>query len=99
MEKLFDISAYCFSPRPKVESSLLKFTPKKKYFEIKNAKNLEMITRVFFNQRRKKIKKPLSQLFKNYDKIAKKLNLNLDLRPQNLSFDTYYLLTKELENL
>ena len=32
VEKVFDISAYCFSPRPKVESSLLKFTPKKKIF-------------------------------------------------------------------
>ena len=32
VEKIIDVSAYCFSPRPKVESSLLKFTTKKKYF-------------------------------------------------------------------
>ena len=99
VEKVFDISAYCFSPRPKVESSLLKFTPKKKYFEIKDAKNLEMITRVFFNQRRKKIKKPINFLFKNKLDILKKLSLDLNLRPQNISPEIFYELTREYENL
>ena len=99
VEKVFDISANCFFPRPKVESSLLKFTPKKKYFEIKDAKNLEMITRVFFNQRRKMIKNPLRQLFKNPYMIAKKLNLDIDLRPQNLSPLDYFKITKKYEDL
>ena len=99
VEKIFDISAYCFSPRPKVESSLLKFTPKKKYFEIKDAKNLEMITRVFFNQRRKKIKNSFNQIFSDSKYFAEKLNLDLNLRPQNLSPSTYYLITKQYENL
>ena len=98
-EKLFDISAYCFSPRPKVESSLLKFTPKKKYFKIKDAKNLEMITRVFFNQRRKKIKNSFNQIFSDSKYFSEKLNLDLNLRPQNLSPSTYYLITKQYENL
>ncbi len=99
VEKIFDISAYCFSPRPKVESSLLKFTPKEKYFEIKDAKNLEMITRVFFNQRRKKIKNSFNQIFSDSKYFAEKLNLDLNLRPQNLSPSTYYLITKQYENL
>ena len=99
MEKLFDISAYCFSPRPRVESSLLKFTPKEKCFEIKDAKNLEMITRVFFNQRRKKIKNSFNQIFSDSKYFAEKLNLDLNLRPQNLSPSTYYLITKQYENL
>ena len=58
-----------------------------------------MITRVFFNQRRKMIKKPFSQIFKNPSQIVKKLNIDLNLRPQNLSPDTYYKITKEYENL
>ena len=99
IEKITDIKPSSFKPKPKVDSSLLIFTPKENFIKLDNPKNLEKVTRVFFNQRRKKIKKPLSQLFKNYEKIAEKLNLNLDLRPQNLTFDTYYLLTKELENL
>ena len=99
VKKIFDISPYCFYPKPKVESSLLKFTPKEKSFEIKDAKNLEMITRVFFNQRRKKIKNSFNQIFSDSKYFAEKLNLDLNLRPQNLSPSTYYLITKQYENL
>ena len=99
VEKIFDISANCFSPRPKVESSLLKFTPKKKYFEINDPKNLEKITRIFFNQRRKKIKNSFNQLFSDSKYFSEKLNLDLNLRPQNLSPSAYYLITKQYENL
>ena len=94
-----NISLNSFFPKPKIESSLLIFSPKNKFFKIKNPKNLEMITRIFFNQRRKMIKKPFSQIFKNSFQIAKKLNINLNLRPQNLSPDTYYKITKEYESL
>ena len=45
------------------------------------------------------IKKPLSILFKNKDEISKKLKLNLNLRPQNLSPLDYFKLCKEYENL
>lgn len=99
VKKMLNINASCFVPKPKVESTLLKFAPKKNYFKLKNSKNLETITRVFFNQRRKKIKNPLNQLFKKSDKVIEKLKLNLDLRPQNLSPETYYELAKEYENL
>ena len=99
VKKILNINSSCFIPKPKVESTLLKFTPKKNYFKLKNSKNLETITRVFFNQRRKKIKNPLNQLFKKSDKVIEKLKLNLDLRPQNLSPETYYELAKEYENL
>jgi len=99
IKKIININASCFNPSPKVESTLLKFTPKKNYLKLKNSKNLETITRVFFNQRRKKIKNPLRQLFKKSDMIIDKLKLNTELRPQNLSPETYYMITKEYENL
>ena len=99
IKKIININASCFDPRPKVESTLLKFTPKKKYLKLKNSKNLEIITRVFFNQRRKKIKKSLKQLFKKSEVIIEKLKLNIELRPQNLSPETYYMIAREYENL
>ena len=99
VKKIFDIKPYSFYPKPKVESSLLVFSPKEDYLQLKNSKTLEKITRIFFNQRRKKIKKPYNQLFENNVEYAKKLNINLDLRPQNLDHETYYLLAKEFENL
>ena len=99
VKKITDVKPSSFKPKPKVESTLLLFTPKIKFFKLKNSESIEDVTRIFFNQKRKKIKKPLNKLFKNSDQIAKKLNLNLDLRPQNLDFQIYYLLAKELEDL
>ena len=99
IEKICDIKPDCFSPKPKIDSSLLFFSPKKNFFEIKNPKNLEKVTRVFFNHRRKMIKKPFNQLFNGNKKILEELDINLNLRPQNLDFDTYYKLTKAYEKL
>ena len=73
--------------------------PKKIFYDFKNPKNLEIITRVFFNQRRKMLKKPFNQLFNGDKKIIDKLKIDLNLRPQNLDFDTYYKLTMEYEKL
>ena len=97
--KICDIKPESFSPKPKIDSSLLYFSPKNKFHIIKNPKNLEIITRTFFNHRRKMIKKPFNLLFNGDTRISYKLKLNLKLRPQNLNFDTYYKLANEYGNL
>ena len=78
---------------------MLYFRPKKNFTIFKESTNLEKITRVFFNQRRKMIRKPFNQIFNGNKEIVEKLDLNLNLRPQNLDFDMYYSLTKEYEKL
>jgi len=98
LKKEFDVSPNSFFPSPKVNSTLVSFFPKKKYFNIKNPKNLEKITKIFFSQRRKMIKNPLKLAFKNPDIIAKKLKLDVNLRPQNLSPLKYFEITKEYED-
>ena len=45
------------------------------------------------------IKKPFNQLFNSRENIASELGINLNLRPQNLDFNTYYELTKKYEFL
>ena len=99
IEKKFDVKPNSFSPKPKVESSLLILSKKKKFHYFKNPENLEYITRIFFNQKRKKIKKPLNKIFGKNLSILDKLNLNNDLRPQNLDLADYYNLTSEYEKL
>ena len=99
IKKICDIKPESFSPRPKIDSSLLFFSPKKDFYKIKDPKNLEKITRVFFSHRRKMLKKPFNQLFNGDQKVIDKLKINLNLRPQNLDFDTYYELTREYESL
>ena len=99
VKKIIDIKPESFSPRPKIDSSLLFFTPRNRFYELKDAKNLETITRIFFSQRRKMIKKPFNQIFKNSKKISEKFSIDLNLRPQNLEPEIYYKLTKEYEAL
>jgi len=99
INKICDISPESFSPRPKIQSSLIHFTPKKNFAEIKDPLNLEKITRIFFSHRRKMLKKPFNQIFEGNTNLLNKYNLDLSLRPQNLDFDTYYKLTIEYEKL
>ncbi len=99
VEKICDIKPTSFSPKPKVDSSLLFFKPKKNFIEFKDPKNLEKITRIFFNQRRKKLKTPFNILFKNRINILNKLKIDLNMRPHNLNQEIYYELTKEYEKL
>ena len=99
IKKEFDINPKSFFPKPKVDSTLLSFVPRKDFFHIKKPANLEKITRIFFNQRRKMIKNPLRQIFKDPDQIVEKLKLNKNLRPQNLSPKNYFDITKEYESL
>ena len=99
VKKICDIKRESFSPKPKIDSSLLHFTPKINFFNIKDPKNLEKVTRIFFSHRRKMLKKPFNQLFNGDEKILNKLKIDLNLIPQNLDLETYYKLTKEYENL
>ncbi len=99
IEKICDIGPESFFPKPKVYSSLLVLRPKKKFFNFNDPKNLEKITRIFFNHRRKMLKKPFNQLFNGNLNISKKLDIDLNMRPQNLDFDLYYKITQEFENL
>ena len=99
IKKVFDIGPNSFYPKPKIDSTVLYFTPKNEFQKFKYSKSIEVVTRTFFNQRRKMIKKPLKQLFKNPEKISDKLNIDLNLRPQNLSILKFYEIINEYEKL
>ena len=99
IQKIIDVDPESFSPKPKIKSTILLFTPRNDFHKIKDPKNLEKITRIFFSHRRKMLKKPFNQVFNGNQKILEKFNLNLNLRPQNLEYDTYYKLTQEYEKL
>jgi len=99
IKKICDIKPQAFYPQPKIDSTLLVFYPKKNFTKISDPNNLEKVTRIFFNQRRKMLKKPFNQLFNGDKRILETLKIDLNLRPQNLSSETYYKLAYEYENL
>ena len=99
IKKISDVKPQSFSPKPKIDSTILYFSPKKNYHELKNPKNLEKVTRVFFLHRRKMLKKPFNQIFNGNQNVLNKLKIDLNLRPQNLNYEMYYKLTSEYEKL
>ena len=98
IDKVIDIEPSSFNPSPKVKSTLLTFVPKKKYFKLKDPRTLEHITNIFFSQRRKMIKKPLKLLFKNFEKIADELSVDLTLIPQNIDTIIFYKICEKYES-
>ena len=100
IKKHFDISKNCFFPKPKVDSTLLSFIPKKiNNFNLKNPKNLEFVTRILFSNRRKMINKNFHKLFKNKTSVIKEINIDLKMRPGELTNETYYEIAKAYDDL
>ena len=99
VKKIIDVKPNSFFPKPKVNSTVLEFIPKKKIHQIKDPKNLEKITRVFFSQRRKMIKTPIKFLFKNYKFNFNKINIKPSDRPQNININKYLKIVNEYELL
>ena len=98
IHKKFIVSPYCFFPKPKVTSMVIHFKSKKKeLFRIKNIKNLEKITNIFFSNRRKMINKNIKKII-NKKKIDQIPNLNLNIRPSEVSPEIYYKITELFED-
>ena len=99
VKKIIDVRPNSFFPKPKVNSTVLEFIPKKKIHQIKDPQNLEKITRIFFSQRRKMIKKTIKFLFKNYKFNFNKFNIKPSDRPQNININKYLEIVNEYELL
>ena len=100
IKKHFNISKNCFYPKPKIDSTLLSFTPKKENkFHLHNPKNLEIVTRILFSNRRKMINKSFKKLFNRKINMTKKINIDLNKRPEELDKNLFYELSVLYEKL
>ena len=99
IKKVTDVKPNSFFPKPKVHSTVLEFLPKKQIYKIKDPKNLEKVTKIFFSQRRKMVKKPINILFKNYRFDYEKFNINPSDRPQNIDVNKFLKIVTEYESL
>ena len=91
--KKFLVSPNCFRPKPKVNSMVIHFKPKKIEFKIKDLNKLENITGFFFSNKRKMINKTLKKIL-NDKQIKKIKNINLKSRPAELQPEIYYKITE-----
>ena len=100
IKKHFNVSKNCFFPKPKIDSTILSFKPKKEnFFELRNPKNLEKVTQILFSNRRKMINKNLKKLFNKKLFLLEDLNINLNKRPEELNNEIFYKITLQYEKL
>lgn len=79
IEKLTDVSSESFIPKPKIDSSVIKLTPKEKIISDKDFETYSKFTKALFQHRNKKIRNALIDSrheFSNLDKkeIKEKIN-------------------------
>ena len=97
VKKKFLVSPNCFKPKPKVNSIVIHFKPrKKKIIDLNNINNLEKITNILFSNKRKMINKSLKKIL-NEDQIKKLGNIKMRIRPSELRPEIYYKITKIFE--
>ena len=90
-EKLFEVPPRSFSPRPKVQSAVIRLTPNRKATGV-DKKLLEDILIQAFSMRRKTIRNALRKFLTAED--LESLHLDPKLRPENLTIDDYLSCTQ-----
>ena len=84
---LSDVDRNYFDPVPKVDSSFVRFVPKRRSNKKVELNNLKFILPKLFNKKRKKISKTLKEFFLEDD--LNKINLDLNLRPDQMNIDQF----------
>ena len=93
--KLLDLNPECFTPAPKIWSSVLLFQPSETPLNINEISNLEKLTSQTFSMRRKMIRQSLKSI-KNLDSICEKIGLLPTMRPEEISPSQFLTLSKKI---
>ena len=92
IKKICEIKPSCFIPPPKVISTVISIEPKNNILT-PSVENFQKIVSYAFGFRRKTLKKSLSKLETDINKLADFCEIDLSLRAQNLTVDDYINLT------
>ena len=99
---LFEVPPESFDPAPKVQSAIVKLTPRT-HIDIvaQDFKHFESLVRQAFSMRRKTLRNTLKPLFavSSIEKALDTLELSASLRPENLSVSQYVNLSNTLLQL
>lgn len=91
VRQLFQVPPHCFTPAPKVYSSVVFLKPRGN-IDLETLKKIELLTQKSFGQRRKMIRSTLKPLFSNWSC----LDLDETRRPETLSVEEFYRLSCHL---
>jgi len=98
VKKLLNVKPSSFIPRPKVNSTVIKISPKNKHINV-NDEVFEKIVKVCFSQRRKKVKNNLDQLNINTISLLKLSNIDPDIRAENIDIEGFLRISRNYEEL
>ncbi|AHX03728.1 dimethyladenosine transferase [Ehrlichia chaffeensis str. Heartland] len=91
--KMEDFGPEIFSPQPKVMSSVINIIalPEPRFHV--NYRKLSQVLKTTFSERRKMIRSTLKKLTNNADEMLESLNIDNNLRPENLSIEQFCQIT------
>ena len=98
VKKLLNVKPSSFIPRPKVDSTVIKISPKNKDINI-NTEVFEKIVKTCFSQRRKKVKNNLDQLNINTIALLELSNIDPDIRAENIDIEGFIRISTNYEEL
>ena len=93
-KKIFDVPPTAFRPRPKIVSAIVQLTPLEKPRYAVNIKNLELILRKSFGQRRKMLRSSLKGVFTSEQLEA--IGISPQCRPETLTTEQFCLLSTNI---
>ncbi len=95
VERLFDLSPSAFTPPPKVDSTVVRITPRTGPMRA-DFKQVEKTTAMLFQQRRKMLRGSLKQLFADPQKILAETKISPTARVEELDVETIINLAQKL---
>ena len=93
--RLLDLNPECFTPAPKIWSSVLLFQPLKTPLNQDEITKLEKLTSQAFSMRRKMIRQSLKSI-KNLDAICEEIGLKTSMRPEEITPEQFLNLSKKI---
>jgi 16S rRNA (adenine1518-N6/adenine1519-N6)-dimethyltransferase len=93
VEYLMDVHEQCFQPPPKVKSGVIRLLPKAAIPDMKSEKDFFLLVKTAFNQRRKKLRNAVKELF-DATILADEL---FDKRAEQLSVEQFAALTFKMK--
>ena len=93
--RLFDLSPECFTPSPKVWSTVLLFTPSEHPLNHEEINALEKLTSQVFSMRRKMIRQSLKS-FSDLDIICQAIGILPSMRPEEITPQQFLSLAQKL---
>jgi len=95
----FMVGRKAFTPPPKVESTVVNFTPRKKPLAEADYETLERVVAAAFNQRRKMLRASLKSLPVKTDALLEKAGIEPTLRAEKLGIEEFCALARTYDEL